>query len=187
MRNPLMSATSTAEIDEERDARNEIIIRLYRNHHRTNVRWLTGRVKSVAVAEDLVHDAFTRLMKKNLSNIENPAGYLHRIVRGLVWEWSSLKRNQIERSFVPFDESFDVAMAGDQDRLDDQQILRLLEKFIQELPSNTRLVFLLVRLEDLTYDEAAKKAGMSVNGVKYHMKVALKMLRSYRDIIEDVS
>lgn len=48
---------------------------------------------------------------------------------------------------------------------------------IEKLPSETRNVFVLSRMEGLTNNEIAERAGISVNTVKYHMKQALAILR----------
>lgn len=63
---------------------------------------------------------------------------------------------------------------------------QLLEKELHEniqteidaLPKETRHVFLLSRVDELTYDEIAQQLDISVNTVKYHVKQALRILRS---------
>lgn len=49
---------------------------------------------------------------------------------------------------------------------------------IETLPHETRQVFELSRYEDMTYDEIAKRLGISVNTVKYHIKNAIRLLYS---------
>ena len=47
---------------------------------------------------------------------------------------------------------------------------------VASLPDDTRRVFVLSRYEGKTYEQIAKKLGISVNTVKYHIKRALRML-----------
>jgi RNA polymerase sigma-70 factor, ECF subfamily len=52
-----------------------------------------------------------------------------------------------------------------------------LEKAIGQLPESCREVFLLSRMDELSYEEISSKMNISINTVKYHMKVALGKLR----------
>lgn len=51
-----------------------------------------------------------------------------------------------------------------------------LSRCIEALPPECRRVFRMVRMEAMTYEQAARKLGISVNTVKYHMKNALSVL-----------
>ncbi len=54
--------------------------------------------------------------------------------------------------------------------------MRRYEEALSELPSRTREVFRLHRQEELTYQQIAETLGITVDGVKYHMKKALLYL-----------
>lgn len=51
-----------------------------------------------------------------------------------------------------------------------------LSRCIEALPPECRRVFRMVRMEAMTYGQAAERLGISVNTVKYHMKHALGVL-----------
>lgn len=49
---------------------------------------------------------------------------------------------------------------------------------IDQLPDDTRRVFVLCKMNGKKYAEAAQELGISVNTVKYHMKNAMKIMES---------
>lgn len=63
------------------------------------------------------------------------------------------------------------------DKLLEAEIQKRFDEVINSLPEQTRMVFLLSREENLSYEEIAVRMGVSVNTVKYHMKSALQKLR----------
>lgn len=63
------------------------------------------------------------------------------------------------------------------DKLLEAEIQNRFDEIIKSLPEQTRMVFLLSREENLSYEEIAVRLGISVNTVKYHMKIALQKMR----------
>ncbi len=53
------------------------------------------------------------------------------------------------------------------------------QKAVSQLPGHSRTVFERSREGHLKYEEIAREMGISVNTVKFHMKKALALLRSY--------
>ena len=66
-------------------------------------------------------------------------------------------------------------MADEKDlfeQLISDELAELLDRAIDEMPEERRRVFILVRMENKTYQEAADMLHISVNTVKYHLKRA---------------
>lgn len=57
------------------------------------------------------------------------------------------------------------------------ELIKLLDKAINDLPSEYREVFIMNRFDDLTYNEIANKIGVSPKTVAYRISQALKILR----------
>ena len=83
----------------------------------------------------------------------------------LLENWTSQLRNELIEE-TPLDKLLDI------------EIQNRYKKIIESLPEQSRIVFLLSREEDLSYEEIAARMGISVNTVKYHMKTALQKLRA---------
>lgn len=52
------------------------------------------------------------------------------------------------------------------------------EKILAEMPESQRVVFLMSRMEDLTYKEIAERLELSVKAVEKRMSLALKLLKA---------
>lgn len=63
------------------------------------------------------------------------------------------------------------------ERIDALDLEKLIKKTYGELPEKIRDSFILSRESGLTYEEIAKKKGLSTKAVEYHMNIALKLLK----------
>ena len=66
-----------------------------------------------------------------------------------------------------------------EDELDQEALIRLLQKGIATLPSQCRTIFHLSRQGGLTYDEIAEELGISKETIKSQVKIALRKLRDF--------
>ncbi|TPG51760.1 RNA polymerase sigma factor [Sphingomonas glacialis] len=139
------------------------------------LRYFQRRTGNSHSAPDLVQDAFVRFASaEHVPNLVNPAAYLQRIARNLLIDRA--RRAQEREVFVPLEE-WDAGTPPDQeDTLVVRDALRRYEEAIAALPERTRLVFLLKRADDLTYPQIAKRLGITLWTVQYHMKRALTHL-----------
>ena len=78
--------------------------------------------------------------------------------------------------FVPLEAWDAETPPAQEDALVACDTLRLYEHAIAGLPERTRIVFLLHRADDLTYRQIAKRLGVTVWTVEYHMKCAIAHL-----------
>lgn len=130
-------------------------------------------------AHDLVQEAFIRLTVRQRSTdeaIADPAAYLTTIATNLLRDRARSASASAEAWHLPYD---DEAHGGDDPHrlLDDRDALARLNVAVGRLNRRTRQVFLLHRVEGLTYAEIAGEVGMSVKGVKKQMAKALMLLR----------
>jgi RNA polymerase sigma-70 factor (ECF subfamily) len=116
-------------------------------------------------AADLVQDAFVKMMEAPAAEIRNPAAYLQRIARNLIVDWFRDRRSKPHSEGVPLHEC-DAAIAAP------QEDLSLFEDAVRGLSDKTRTVFLLKRVEGLTYEQIAKRLSISAKTVEYHMAQA---------------
>jgi RNA polymerase sigma-70 factor (ECF subfamily) len=57
-----------------------------------------------------------------------------------------------------------------------QEILERMEKIMLRLPRMTREIFMAHRLDDMPYEEIARRTGLSVRKVERHMACAIAAL-----------
>jgi RNA polymerase sigma-70 factor (ECF subfamily) len=62
-------------------------------------------------------------------------------------------------------------------RLLEKELEGSVNRLVENLPPQTRKVFLKSRMEGLTYNQISDELGISINTVRYHMKLAFSILR----------
>lgn len=149
--------------------------RLYRDEAPGLSRFFRRRLRDSDDAPDMVQEAFLRLASfLARETVANPAPYLQRIARNLVFERSRRRNARLTASHVSLDESSDPGVCAEQGRLiEARDVLQIYQLALAELPEKTRSVFLLHRLEDLTYREIGERLGISVPTVQYHFARSL--------------
>lgn len=146
---------------------------LYRDHAPGLRRRLRARVGSADEANDLVHDAFARLLgAKAAGGLREPAAFLNRIVRNLLIDRS--RRQSVRPPHVPLGPDLDVPVAPEQGQeLEIEEMRRRYREIVEALPPRTREVFLLHRLDGLAYKAIAERLDISIRTVEWHVAQAI--------------
>ncbi|BBF69767.1 hypothetical protein SBA_ch1_19670 [Sphingomonas bisphenolicum] len=110
---------------------------------------------------------------EQVSRLINPAAFIKRIARNLLIDRA---RRQKRDNILLFslDEQRDLISAPEQCwNLEADDLLRLYEHAVDSLPEKTRRVFLMHRVDELSYREIHQRLGISISAVEYHMIKAL--------------
>ena len=148
------------------------------NYYRELVCFLNAKLSNRQVAEDVVHDAYVRVLERSSDTpIEQPRAFLYRTALNLVIDGH--RRNAV-RQAVPLDvldseERF--AASSPHTSHDHNQRLELLERALAELPAVCRDSFLLRKLDGLTHVQIAERLGISRALVEKHIVNAMKHCR----------
>jgi len=146
---------------------------LYREQAPRLRRWLDARLRSSDEANDMVQDAFVRLLGSGRrEGLHRPEAFLNRIVRNLLIDRS---RRVVNRTpHVPIDEAnAPSARATQTDVIELSQLRERYRSAVAALPPRTRAVFVMHRVESLDYKEIATQLGISIRTVEWHMGEAL--------------
>ena len=104
----------------------------------------------------------------------NPAPYMQRIAQNLLFERARQRRRRMTAFHVPIGEGSDPVTAPDQaHRIEARDVMRLYRQALATLPEKTREVFLLHRVDELTYKAIGERLGLSIPTVQYHVARAL--------------
>lgn len=125
-------------------------------------------------AADVVQDAFERLAKLRRNDIRGaPEAYLRRVIRNLVIDRARRARCR-PSSLVSLDEAPLPGIAPEQEGvIEAEDLYRQYRASVRHLTPRTREVFILHRVDELTYAEIAARLGISVSTVEYHIMRAL--------------
>jgi RNA polymerase sigma-70 factor (ECF subfamily) len=147
-------------------------------YHETIFRFLLFKTKDYGAAEDLLQDAFLKLWKTRASLNEDHSikNYLYTIADNLalnhIRHSKVVTRHQAEAAPKLFSE-----IANPQFLLEEKEWNERLSKALEALPDQTRVIFLMSRMEDLTYEEIGERLSLSKKTVEGNIVKALKQLR----------
>lgn len=157
-------------------------VSLLDNAYRTHGPALFGFLLRNAGADealDLMQEVFARAAgSKQRHSLTNPGGFLRRIAQNLLIDRARRARREPAAPF-PLDEECDAASPPEQElNIEAEDLLRLYEAAIDDMPPKTRRVFLMHRAEKISYREIHERLGISVATVEYHMMRALAHVAS---------
>lgn len=138
-------------------------------------RYFRARMRPGDDAADLVQESFVRLAGfMARAALPRPGAYLQRIARNLLYDRSKRLEVRLASFHLPIGEGNEPAVAADQEHgLEADDLMRVYLRALEELAPKTREVFLLHRVEELTYREIGLKLAISVPTVQYHFARAL--------------
>lgn len=144
----------------------------YRSQHARLFHYFRRKVGRDA-APDFVQEAFTRMLRiVAFDRLENPHGYLTRIAHNLLIERVRTWRRK-QCVLYPLDEARDAIVCLEQEWRIETVELRHAYRRALALPRRTRRIFLMHRLQGMSYKEIAEHIDVGNNGVAYHMMRAL--------------
>ena len=144
-------------------------------------RFLRRRTTSPALAEDIAQETWLRAASAPLAaTILDPRRYLFRIAANLLRDLVRHRCHAVEvMAPAAVVESIpDTRPDPELEALRRADLADLL-RAVEALPPRCRQVFLLVKVEGLSYAEAAAQLGIARNTVMVHMSQALKWLDGY--------
>lgn len=132
------------------------------------------------LAEDVVSEVLLKLLQKKetLLEIRNFEGYLFKMVKNK--SLNLLKSNAKDLGNIQIDDIKDYLLPEGNDpekTLINTSLGQMLDRVIQELPPKRRLVFKMIKDENMSHKEVAEILEISERTVEVHLKLAIKDLR----------
>jgi RNA polymerase sigma-70 factor (family 1) len=140
--------------------------------------FLLFKTKDKARAEDLLQEVFLKLWnaRTRLDESQSVKNYLYSIADNLVL--NEIRHDKVvARHRSSADSALFTTNESPEFILEEKEWKDRLEGAIASLSERPRIVFLMSRLEDLSYQEIADRLSISIKTVETHMVKALKHLR----------
>lgn len=172
-----LGSSALGAIHAARDARLDALMGAYNTHREALLRLAAKFLGCRARAEDVVQDAFVKMLENDLASKE-PARYMFRVVRNLSID--RLRRQRLERNHgveaeqeeqIRFEVSPERVLAG-------RESLDQLVGALNELPKRMRIVFDLSQIQGYTQRDVAKVIGTSPTMVNFLLRDTLSHCRA---------
>lgn len=160
----------------------KVFTSVFRSYAKTLHHYLFYQTGDDALAHDLTQEAFTRLWKNCKSVLFNTAqGYVFTIAKNLL-----RNRHQHQKVVLQYrqhvrEEEHDH---DPQFLLEEKELAERLQQAIASLPEKQRVVFLMSRIDKMTYREIAAALDISRQAVEKRIYNALDTLRKVTDKIK---
>jgi RNA polymerase sigma-70 factor (ECF subfamily) len=150
----------------------KIIYDLYFDNIR---RYIYYRAGNEELATDIAQEVFVTVWEKQFDGHPNKIkSLLYKIARDKYI--SHFRKGKVEANYLE-EVKLNFTEGVSNHSLEFQELKSLYEKTLARLPEKQRAVFLMSRLEELTYKEIAERLGISVKAVEKRMSLALGVLK----------
>ncbi len=143
--------------------------------------WLVRQFSLGAGLDDVVQESYMRILKAREKRlITHPKTYLYRIARNAALDF--LRDSRI-RLADPLDErEEEIALSEERapnDIAEHNQEIGLLKEAIRSLPKRCREIFILRKVDDLSYKEIAARLNISERTISAQMNIGLRKCAEY--------
>lgn len=147
-------------------------------------RYFQWRVREAEDIPDLVQDVFVRVLGRvQPGDIENLRSYAFQVAASVLVDRNRRRAVRQHEAHVEFDPSQSGQTEIGPDRIvAGREELRALMALVAQMPERTRTVFVLRRLEHMSYKEIANRLDLSVSAVEKHMVRAAERLARFGEL-----
>ena len=154
----------------------------FRRHHAGLLHFLRGRLHNEEDAADIAQETYARLLQSYRDVIDSATArtLMFRIAINAANDFARRRRSHHAAAHCALDDDMLLpTTAPTQEReVAGRQDLELLYEAIASLPPKCQQVFLLNRVDCMTYPQIARHCGISVKMVEKHIVKALAALRA---------
>lgn len=140
--------------------------------------YILSMTRSTTASEEIIQDLFLHLWlnREKLEEIENYRAYIFTASNNRVYTW--LKKRAREWRLQQ-EAGSRLATTGQttEETIDWRESMSLIEKAVELLPPQKKLIYRLSRDQGLSHDQIAERLGLSKNTVKNHIVEALRLIR----------
>lgn len=152
---------------------------LFKEHYTAIKNFLYYKIGDADMSEDIAQDAFMKLWeKRDEVNTETVKSYLYTIANNMML--NKIRHNKVVMTFAEKQKSHQDEQSPHYN-LEEKEFKEELERVISEMPEKQRVVFLMNRMDEMTYKEIAERLDLSVKAIEKRMHGALNHLKKHID------
>lgn len=175
-----ISSAPTTPISACNDQQSQDFARMLRRHRSSLKSFLRKRLFNEEEVEDAVQETSLRLFRYQAQHaIESPTALLYRIAERVAVDFQRRAQSHRASKHFPLDDTRLLSADPLPEQLASaEQSLSQLIDALEQLPPKCQDVFVLSRVEGLSYPEIASRCGISVKMVEKYISRALAQLRA---------
>ncbi len=158
---------------------------IYNLYYKDACRYAKYYVRDDEASEDIATEALLKVWREiSVEDIVSVRRLLITILRNKSYDYlrhEQVKRNAFEEICGCQKQELRISICDWEEAghrsLFSEEVNRILAQTLAILPERTQKVFRLIRINELTYDEAARQVGISAKGIDYHVSKAQRALR----------
>jgi len=149
---------------------------VFDTYYRPLKNFLYYKLADIDLAEDITQEVFVRAWdKRDTILLETVKSYLYKIANNLAINHFNSAKTRFELKLEEHDRT---VQESPHYVLEKNEFAARLNRTLENLPESQRVVFLMNRIDDLTYTDIAARLDISVKAVEKRMQGALESLRS---------
>jgi|AGTN01.3.fsa_nt_gi RNA polymerase sigma factor, sigma-70 family len=157
----------------------ETLASLFAAHRHRLETFVARRTRDPETAADLTQETFLRMARmRDGDKVEDPSRFLFAVAANLVRDHHRQTARRVPIADGESGEDQACDLPGAEQTLAAREDMAALRAAIGSLPPKTRAVFLLYRVEALSYREIGERLDISPRTVEYHLRQALAHCRA---------
>ena len=170
--------TGTGKLEKEAPGVDGEAAGVYVNYYDALRRYLLRRLGSVEDVDDMVQEVYLRAIQKHKPQFKPSISFLYKIASNLAKMRFRSKGARVQYIHIQVDDANLTAPTGSPEQdLRTKQGAAAINRILDGLKPMHRRAFLMHRVEGLTYEEIAKKLGMTKTQVKNQIYFVLVQIR----------
>ncbi len=135
-------------------------------------------IQNKQLAEEIVSDVFIKIWqkRKELEKIKNLKVYLYIAVRNTAFNYLEKQKRTATTNIDQFTEEFRSIYFNPEQLMITAEMVALIRKAIDNLPTRCKLIFKLVKEDNLRYKEVATILSISEKTVENQLAIALRKI-----------
>ena len=159
--------------------------KIYHYYHHKLIVFSQTYTKSKETAEEIVEDVFVKLWfkRESVSDITNLNVYLYTAIKHQSLNALSKEARRVVTELLELSDSdLHASHSSPHDLLVTSELMQSVQAAIDSLPPRCKLIFQLVREDQLRYKEVSEILNISINTIDTQMAIAVKRLCSALNI-----
>jgi RNA polymerase sigma-70 factor (family 1) len=152
----------------------------YRAYSPVVLRVVKRYIKTEVLIEDVVQEIFTKIWteRTKLIHVVSLESYLFIVVKNYTLNYlHKIATDHIQQQRIL--ESFELGINSVDQHVLDKEYQVKLQEILNRLPTQTKRVFELCRVEGKSYEESSRMLGVSKSAIKKHMIRCINTLKKY--------